>query len=108
MGGEALEHHEGQVRDLLERLTARAENLKEQSTAPEPQPLEFNDKGEAPLDGWVARQETGDAGLEDQQEEGKPRLLMIQCGEGGKHHRLLAHQRAAGTREISFYWQGQV
>ncbi len=82
MGEEAQKQHHERVQELLERITARASNLQEQSDAPEPQPLAFDDQGHAELDNWVPRQETGEAQLEDINEEGKPRLLLLGCGEG--------------------------
>jgi spore coat protein H len=82
LGGEALKQHQERLQELLERLTARAASLKEQSESPEPQPLAFDEKGHAELDNWVPRQETGEAQLEDINEDGKPRLLLIGCGDG--------------------------
>ncbi len=80
MGGETLKTHEDRVRDLLERLTARAENLRQQSESPEPKPLEFNDKGVAKVEGWTERHEAGECGHEDIGTEGKqPHQLRIEC-----------------------------
>lgn len=82
MKGDALQRHQGEVSGLLERLTARAENLREQCNRPEPRPLEFDAKGKAPLEGWVDRGESGQGQLEKLEEKGKPNLLSIQSGEG--------------------------
>jgi CotH kinase protein len=82
LGEEPARAHAERVNELRERITARSASLAEQADAPEPAPVEFDDKNRAATDGWTARSGSGNAAFEDINEEGKPRRLLIAAGEG--------------------------
>jgi spore coat protein H len=70
------------VRELKERLIARAESLKEQVEQPDPGPLEFND-GLADLPNWYGASESEDAVHEEVELEGGRQAYSIQSGPSG-------------------------
>jgi hypothetical protein len=86
----AAEQHSEAVRQLKERLVARAASLREQIAQPDPgpqppvvpMPLEFNEEGIAELDDWYPH-EPGDNKLEPVESDGKVELL-IEVGESGQ------------------------
>lgn len=101
MGAEAERQHAEAVRQLKERLVARAAVLREQMTqpdpgpSPEPTPLEFNEQGLAELHDWYPH-EPGDNKLEPVETDGKVELL-IEVGPSGQslaawRQRVLLHQ----------------
>jgi hypothetical protein len=90
MSAEAEQQHSEAVRQLKERLVARAAVLREQIAQPdpgpqpppaEPTPLEFNEEGVAELREWYPH-EPGDSKIEPVESEGKVELL-IEVGESG-------------------------
>jgi hypothetical protein len=82
LGEEAAQKHAERVNELRERISARAANLAEQAAAADPAPVAFDDQNRAATDGWTARNDSGNASLEDINEDGKPRRLLIAAGEG--------------------------
>jgi hypothetical protein len=86
MGEETAAQHVEAVRQLKERVVARAAALREQITqpdpgpAPEPSPLEFNEEGVAEIADWYPH-EPEDAKLEPIESEGGVQLL-IEVGPG--------------------------
>jgi hypothetical protein len=83
------EHHAEAVRQLKERLVARAASLREQIAQPDPgpqpppipTPLELNEEGLVELHDWYPH-EPGDNRLEPVEHEGKNEL-QIEAGESG-------------------------
>lgn len=60
----AANNFDGQVKQIKDRITARAKVLTQQTTVVEARPLRFNADGIAPLSRWEPRTETTDARLE--------------------------------------------
>ena len=89
LGSDAEQQHAEAVRQLKERLVARASSLREQIEQPDPgpqppaqpMPLEFNEEGLAELHDWYPH-EPGDSKIEAVESEGKVELL-IEVGESG-------------------------
>jgi spore coat protein H len=79
--------HADRVKELKDRLAARAENLKEQNEQPDPpppQPLEFDENGNAPLPDWHAESESEDAVVEEVELPREKRAYSIKCGPSGQ------------------------
>ncbi len=75
------------VKDLKNRLTARAKNLVQQNAVVEPLPLRFNPKGIAELTRWAPQVETPDAKaamLEGPAGKTTVRSFAITAGPGGR------------------------
>jgi hypothetical protein len=89
---DAAREHTERVKEFKDHLIARAENLREQHTQPEPEPLAFEDDGRAPIPSWLARKENDDAELEETANPDEPRMYRIQCGGG---EQTIASWRAA-------------
>ena len=64
MGEEVVKRQDERTADLIGRLTARAENLREQSVKPEPEPLAFGEGGVAALEEWEPKVESGDPAMD--------------------------------------------
>ncbi len=82
-GEEALAAWDEAVSDLRQRIAAREENLREQASAPEPEPTHFDDARRAVLAGWSPRVDDGTALVEEIDVEGDGRRLSIAV-EGGE------------------------
>jgi hypothetical protein len=88
LGSEAEQQHAEAVRQLKERLAARAAVLREQIAQPdpgpnpEPAPQEFNEEGVAELPDWQ-QHEAGDGKLADVETDGKVEFL-IEAGPSGE------------------------
>jgi hypothetical protein len=81
----ALDHVD-RVRELKERLTARAESLKkqcEQPDPPPPQPLAFGDEG-VELPDWEPASESEDAAVEAVELPDERQGYSIRCGPSGE------------------------
>jgi hypothetical protein len=75
---------DGRVQGLKNQITARAKNLKEQLSRPEPFPIRF--KGDAPvlLTNWSKAAETGDAKLDEVALPDERRAYLIEPGPSGR------------------------
>jgi spore coat protein H len=84
------ENHSGLVRELKERIVARAANLEEQNHAPDPgppeppRPLEFDEQGEAALADWHPAAESEDAALEFVEGAETGPVYTVVCGPSGQ------------------------
>jgi spore coat protein H len=79
--------HADRVRELKERLTARAESLKEQCEQPDPpppQPLEFDGDGGVELPDWEPASESDDAVVEAVDLPSDGHGYSIRCGPSGE------------------------
>jgi hypothetical protein len=76
--------HADRVRELKERLAARAISLKQQCDQKEAAPAEFDKDGNLHLTDWRKVSESDDAIVEDVEVEGKKRAYLIQCGASGR------------------------
>jgi hypothetical protein len=79
-GPEAVRSHEREVRALCARITARAENIRDQLSAPETT-LQFDAQGTAPLAEWRPRGDYGKPVLEETA-PGPQKLLHISAENG--------------------------
>lgn len=76
--------HLERVKDLKERLAARAESLRLQNEQPDPGPVEFDENGQLALDGWYTASESEDAAVDQVELEGEKRAYSIHCGASGQ------------------------
>lgn len=83
MGEDRANAFTDRVKELQQRLTDRAENLKEQVASPEPGPLEFDDNGFADLAGWYGASESEDAVHEEVELAESRQAYLIKCGPSG-------------------------
>lgn len=79
----ALDHAD-RVRELKERLIARAENLTQQNEQQDPQPEEFDETGTLKLTDWYTASESEDAVIEEVELPDKGNAYSITCGPGGQ------------------------
>lgn len=80
----AANEHANRIRELKERLVARAKNIHEQLARLPPEPVPFNEHGVMPLVDWQPKSESQDAKLElVELGEGK-KGLSIQVGPSGQ------------------------
>lgn len=75
--------HADQVRDLKERLAARAVSLREQVQQEDPRPPEFDENGSLSLSDWYGASETEDAVVEEVDLEQGKKGYSILCGPSG-------------------------
>ncbi len=81
---EAANAHADRVRELKERITARAENLKEQIEQPDQEPEQFEKGGVLKLADWNPASEVEDAKLEEVELPGGKKGLSITAGPSGQ------------------------
>ena len=85
MSAEQTQAFDDRIRELKERLVARAENLKEQVESSDPAPQEFDEHNIAYLPDWYGASECEDAMHEEVDVPGEPprKAYVIQCGPSG-------------------------
>jgi hypothetical protein len=76
--------HEDRVRELKERLVARAENLAQQNEMREPQPPEFDENGTLKLADWEPASECEDATVEEVELDDQGKAYLVACGPSGQ------------------------
>lgn len=81
---DAANAHADRVRELKERITQRAENLKEQDQQPDPEFLKFDANGIARLTDWYPVSESEDAKHEEVELVGKKTGYSISAGPSGQ------------------------
>lgn len=83
---EQAQGHDDRVRELRERLVARAENLKEQVNQEDPKPPEFDEHNVMLLADWYGASECEDAMHEEVDVPGEPprKAYLITCGPSGR------------------------
>lgn len=79
-GPEAVERHATVVRELKERIVARAQSLEEQKSFPAPQPVEFDENGVLHLTDWHPASQVEDAALEFIELTPEKHVLKIASG----------------------------
>ncbi len=86
MNAEQAQGHDDRIRELKERLIARAENLKEQVEQADPAPPEFDEHNVMPLADWYGASECEDAMHEEVDVPGEPprKAYLIKCGPSGR------------------------
>ncbi len=84
MSPQAAKDHSDRIRELKERITARAASLKEQSQQEDPRPPEFDENGKMYLADWNAASESEDAVVEAVELDGEKQAYSIQCGPSGQ------------------------
>ena len=75
--------HDQRVRELKDRIIARAQSLEEQKLFPAPKPSEFDERGMLPLTDWRPAAEVDDANLEAVDLVEDKQALRIACGPSG-------------------------
>ncbi len=85
-GADRAAAFDDRVREVRERLIARAENLQQQVNHEEPSPLGFDEHGFADLPDWYGASDCEDAMHEEVELPGDPPLpaYSIQCGPSGR------------------------
>lgn len=84
MGEDPARGHAEAVKDLKNRIEARAKSLKEQAARPEPKLLIFKPNVAVPLpDGWQPTPESADAKIEIAK-RGESDWLKVACGPSGR------------------------
>jgi hypothetical protein len=83
MGSEAASNHADRVRELKDRINARARSLKQQSTQPDPKPVVFDRSNTLRLRQWRPMSECEDARISEARVGGE-RLLRIEAGRSGR------------------------
>jgi hypothetical protein len=76
--------HVDRVKELNDRLAARAESLKEQNERHDPDPAEFDENGMLKLADWYTASESEDAVIEEIDLPGDMRAYTILCGPSGQ------------------------
>lgn len=83
ISAEEASAHADRVRELKDRIAARAANLKEQQAQPDPKPLALAPGASIRLRNWRPASEVEDARLEEVRQAGE-RSYVIRCGPKGK------------------------
>ncbi|MCY2966927.1 MAG: CotH kinase family protein [Planctomycetota bacterium] len=78
MGAQVAADHNPKVKDLKARLVARATNLTQQQSLPDPRPRDFDESGRLVLTDWKPVSETPDAKLELVELKNGPQAYSIQ------------------------------
>ncbi len=86
ISAEQAQGYDDRIRELKERLVARAENLKEQVDHPDPSPPEFDENNIMQLADWYGASECDDAMHEEVDVAGEPprKAYLIKCGPSGR------------------------
>ncbi len=86
LNAEQAQGHDDRIRELKERLSARAESLKEQVESSDPTPPEFDENNTMHLADWYGASECEDAMHEEVDVPGEPprKAYLIKCGPSGR------------------------